>query len=220
MLKNLDYTKPIDITLELNDQTILYPGDSPVSILQTQEISKGERLNMSEINSFNLHVGTHVDLPSHFIDTKLTLEDYPLSSFIGEAVVCEIPGVSKIDKEHIKGLKINDNDHIILKTNNSRLLTQGSFTSDYCYLTKAASQELVKLKPRSIGFDYYSLDPCDSESFDAHIVFAEANIPVFVCLNLNGVEPGKYVFMGTPMALTGVEASPVRALLFKYINEE
>lgn len=219
VLKKLDYTNPIDITLELNDKTILYPGDNPICITHPLEISKGEPLNMSEINPFNIHVGTHVDLPFHFLETKLKLEDYSLNSFMGEAVVCELTGVPKIDKEHIEGLKLSNPDHIILKTSNSKLLAKSSFTPDYCYLTKAASQELLKFKPKSIGFDYYSLDPSDSESFDSHLVFAEANIPVFVCLNLNDVESGEYVFMGTPIALTGVEASPVRALLFKYVNE-
>lgn len=215
----IDYANPIDITLALNEHTILYPGDRPIELFQVMEISKGESLNMSEIRSFNIHVGTHVDLPSHFINNELRLEDYALSSFMGEAVVCEISNTRRIDKEHIQGLNLKKTDHIILKTSNSKLLKETSFNPDYCFLAKSACEELLKFEPKSIGFDYYSLDPGDSTSFDAHRVFAQANIPVFVCLNLNGVEPGPYVFSGTPMALTGVEASPVRAVLFKYVSQ-
>lgn len=215
----IDYANPIDITLALNEHTILYPGDRPIELSRIMEISKGADLNMSEIKSFNIHVGTHVDLPSHFIDNGLMLEDYALSSFMGEAVVCEILDVARIDKKHIQDLKLNNEQHIILKTCNSKLLTETSFNPDYCFLTKAACEELLKFKPKSIGFDYYSLDPSDSTSFDAHMVFAQANVPVFVCLDLNDVQPGPYVFSGTPLALTGVEASPVRAVLFEYASE-
>lgn len=217
--QEIDYANPIDITLPLNEKTILYPGDKPMKISQLMEISKGESLNMSEIRSFNIHAGTHVDLPSHFVDKGLSLEDYDLSSFMGEAEVCEIMNVKIIDREHIQGLSLRKTDHIILKTNNSQLLTQSSFNPDYCYLTESAAEELLKLKPKSIGFDYYSLDPSDSQTFDSHMVFARANVPVFVCLNLSQVTPGPYWFSGTPLALTGIEASPVRAILFRYQTE-
>lgn len=202
-LRNIDYANPTDITLPLNEKTILYPGDKPMEVSQLMEISKGDNLNMSEIRSFNIHAGTHVDLPSHFVDKRLGLEGYDISSFIGEAEVCEIMNVKRIDREHIQELDLKKTDHIILKTNNSQLLTRFSFNPDYCYLTESAAEELLKLEPKSIGFDYYSLDPSDSQTFDAHVVFARANVPVLGCLNLNQVIPGPYWFSGTPLALTG-----------------
>lgn len=215
---NYDYENPIDITLALNEKTILYPGDRPMELSRILGISIGDSLNMSEIKSFNLHMGTHVDLPSHFLDNGLSMENYAITSFIGEAEVFEIMDVDKIEKEHIQELNLKNGGHIILKTRNCKLLKEAAFNHDYCFLTKAASEELLKHSPKSIGFDYYSLDPSNSTTFESHKVFAQANISVFVCLDLHHVDPGQYLFSGTPLALTGVEASPVRAVLFNKVN--
>jgi len=214
MERSFDYNSPIDITLKLDENTIIYPGDPKIEIRKTLQISKGDSLNMSEIITLGLHVGTHIDFPSHFLDHAKCMDHYSVKSFMGMAVVIDICNTKTIRPEDLQKFDIPRNIHIFLKTDNSRLLAFNEFKSDYCYLSEEASNVLKSYAPSSVGIDYYSLDPATSTSFDAHKIFAMADIPVYVCLDLRKVEPGTYYFIGLPLSFSEVEASPVRAVLF------
>jgi arylformamidase len=96
------------------------------------------------------------------------------------------------------------------------LLHRDRFTESFCVVSPDAARYLLSKTPRSIGFDYYSLDPHQTKgAFPTHRILAQSNIPVFVCLDLSEVPPGRFIFCGFPLRLAEVEASPVRAILMK-----
>jgi len=203
----------IDITLLLSKDTLVYPGDSPPNIQRVSDLNMGDSLTASTV-ILGCHIGTHVDAPAHFLGQGLMVHELPLESFWGPALVINQQGKGRIDKADLEELSISSQCHIFFKTNNSALLYGNVFTEKYCTLSRSAAQYLCQLNPLSIGWDYYSIDPVTNpETFPAHVVFAEANIPVFVCLSLKDVPVGQYGFSGFPLRLIGVEASPVRAIL-------
>ena len=165
--------------------------------------------------SMNCHVGTHVDAPAHFLGDGETLDELRLERFYGPAVVYEFHDRDVITRKDLESLHIPERYHILLKTRNSELLQRNTFSSSYCTLSAEAAEVLCELQPLSLGFDYYSLDSyqLDGGNFPAHKTVAGAGIPVYVCLSLNDVPPGEYVFSGFPLRLSGAEASPVRAVL-------
>ena len=211
-------THAIDITFPMNARMLIYPGDAPPVIRPVTSIAQGAPLTSSEI-TIGCHVGTHVDAPAHFIDGGLTVDQLPLRHFYGPAVVVEFAARDRIIAEDISRVGIPAGVHILLKTRNSSLLSDSGFNPNYCYLTPSAIELLLTLQPLSVGFDYYSLDryndaPLSENAFPAHLVIARAGLPVFVCLNLQQVQPGAYSFAALPLPLAGVEAIPVRAILF------
>ena len=94
-------------------------------------------------------------------------------------------------------------------------LHTSEFRPQHCYLTPEAAHYVLSFDPLSIGFDYYSLDPPSESAFPAHTLVANRGLPVFVCLDLSAVCPGRYEFIATPIPVIGAEAMPVRALLKK-----
>ena len=106
------------------------------------------------------------------------------------------------------------NHHVLLKTDNSALLASSHFVASYTYVEPAAAAYLCELNPCSVGIDYYSFDPYESEDFPSHTILARHNIPAFVCLNLGLVPPGTYSFAGLPLPLDNTEASPVGAIIW------
>ena len=204
-----------DITLKLSSKTLVYPGDSHPMIKRTSDLIQGDPLTISKL-SMNCHVGTHVDAPAHFLADGAILDELPLESFYGPAVVVHLEGRKVIEVGDLKTVKLPEKHHIILRTPNSSLLKLDQFTHSFCALSQKAAEYLCSQNPLSIGYDYYSLDPyTESGSFPAHKTLARANIPAFVCLDLSYIAAGKYVFAGLPLRLAGAEASPVRALLIK-----
>ena len=64
-----------------------------------------------------------------------------------------------------------------------------------------------------IGLDTPSIDPADSELLTAHRVALSNGISVLENLDLTRIVAGEYELIALPLRLSGVEASPVRAIL-------
>jgi arylformamidase len=202
----------LDITLRLSERTLVYPGDPAPVLTRVLDIARGDPLTARHL-SVGCHVGTHVDAPAHFLAGGATLDRLPLQRFHGPAVVADLTGVRVVLPEHVAPLRLPQAHHVLLRTDNAPLLALERFTEEYCHVSEAAAELLCALQPLSVGFDYYSLDPYGSESFPAHTALARAGVPVYVCLDLAAVPPGRYTFTGLPLRLEEAEGSPVRALL-------
>ena len=196
----------IDITIPIHAAMPLYPGDAPPSLRRLQSIAAGDRLTASEL-TFGVHIGTHVDAPAHFVEDGATLDRLPLEHFMGPAVMVPIGAIGSWAIPHQR--------HVLVKSSNSARLAQAAFDPAYESLSAAQTAVLLRSEPLSIGFDYYSLDPADSPDCPNHLAVARRGIPVFVCLNLAGVEPGDYVFTALPLPVAGLEGCPVRAVLHR-----
>jgi len=207
-----------DITFPLSERTVVYPGDSPPSIRRVSDLRDGDRLTASTF-SMGCHVGTHVDAPAHFLADGATLDEMPLESFYGPALVLFLPKTRLITKRDVEESEIPVQHHILFKTDNVALLENNGFDRELCSLTTDAAEYLCTFTPLSIGWDSYSLDNViPADTFPAHVIFARANIPVFVCLYLKNVQGGYYWFSGLPLRLEGVEGAPVRAILSREIK--
>ena len=207
--------KLIDLTLPLGPEVPVYPGDPVPEVRELSALSKGEAVTVSALE-MGVHTGTHVDLPAHFIDDGKTLGDYPVESFVGPACVLDLTDVRRsIDGKRLAREAIPEDRHLLLKTRNSAFVRKPQFYRDYVFLESEAATYLLERKPRSIGLDYYSLDPVDSSTFPAHRLCAEQDLPVFVCLDLTAATPGYYYFAGLPLNVPSLEGAPVRAVLWE-----
>ena len=64
-----------------------------------------------------------------------------------------------------------------------------------------------------IGVDAPSLDPETSKTMDAHQAVRAAGMHILEGLVLDDVEAGDYELIALPLKISGVDASPVRAIL-------
>lgn len=205
----------IDLTLPIGPDLPVYPGDPRPERRLVSDLAKGDPVTASVL-TLGAHVGTHVDLPAHFIEGGETLGDYPIDAFIGPAQVLDLTDVEHaIDKERLAREPIPEDRHLLLKTRNSSFIRSPAFRDDYVFLDPGAADHLLATNPRSIGIDYYSLDPAVSETFPAHRLCAEQGLPVFVCLDLSAVSPGPHSFAGLPLLDPALEGSPMRSFLWK-----
>jgi len=207
---------PIDITIRLGPEMLLYPGDSAPTIQRVASIAEGAVLTVSKVE-LGCHLGTHVDAPAHFLADGLTIDKLGFQHFCGPAVVVDLLGRDQITPADLAGMTIPRGRHVLIKTRNSEALHRRTFDPAYCFVTPEAVRDLLQRQPLSIGFDYYSLDPLSAESFPSHLEVARFGIPAFVCLDLKDAPPGEYSFVALPLKFPELEleAFPVRALLFR-----
>lgn len=190
----------IDISKDLL-KTPVYPGDPEGYIDPIQSLRAGDHCNLNSVYTC-LHTATHIDAPLHFIDGGKSIEQFPLDLFIGECVVVEAP------PGPITGAFAEEN---FPWQTCERLLIKGNGLS---YLMESSSYYIVDSGVKLIGTDAPSIGNHGSNQL-IHRALLSADIPIIEGLDLSSVEPGRYFLMAQPLKISGVEATPCRALLGK-----
>jgi arylformamidase len=214
--------KIIDISVVINNDTIVYPNNPPVvieSVPKTASNSSG----LSKI-SFGSHTATHIDAPSHTIEFGDPIEYYSLENFIGECQVFDFsylnPGelikISDFEKalnsENSSKKEISAGDRILVKTSNSDRGYE-EFYEDFVALSGDCADWLAEKNIYLFGIDYLSIKKRGSADNRAHNSLLSKNIPIIEGLNLKDVTGGTYEIFCPPLKLTGVDGAPTRAIL-------
>ncbi|MCX7921054.1 MAG: cyclase family protein [Clostridia bacterium] len=203
-----------DITLDISLDTIVYPGDPQVVFEKEKSISAGDGYNLSRI-SLGSHTGTHIDAPKHFYDDGVSVDKLPIDTLVGKAKVFEIRGKEQIEADDLKKLDIKKGDIIILKTDNSYLITKGRFNEKYTYIAHGAAEYLSRVGIKTLGFDYISVEKYDSETAHTHYTLLKENIVIIEGLVLEDVEPGEYEMIAMPLKIKDGDGSPARVVLIR-----
>jgi arylformamidase len=204
----------IDITVGIRNDMLVWPGDEAVKIGWENRIADGDSSNVSSIH-IGAHVGTHIDMPLHFIDGAANLDDLDLSLLIGPVTIVEVPEEkTSIDADFLEELGLENVIRLLFKTANSKMWDDPSlsFVTDYVALEGGAAQWLVDHGCRLVGIDYLSIAPYD-DSTTPHEILLSNNVVIVETLDLRDVQPGDYELICLPLKLISREAAPVRAIL-------
>lgn len=205
--------KILDISVGLHSQLPTWPGGLKFQLQPTKTIDQ-HGVNVSKINS-SVHVGTHVDAPSHFIDGGNTVEQLPLEALIGRAVVISATDVTAITADLLNKLNIpQDTERLLFKTSNSQLWSQGisEFQQDYVALTADAAQWVVDAGIQLVGVDYLSVQRFNDSPL-THQILLTAGVVILEGINLAEIAPGEYQLICLPLKIIGSEGAPARAVL-------
>ena len=204
----------VDISRRLTRGIGAWPGSRGFASHADNSIAGGDEANVSAIE-MDVHVGTHVDAPLHFIDGGATLDQVGLDPFIGPAFVAEIRDAARIGGRELDAAGIpDDTTRLLLRTSNSLddRYVDGPFTEDFAALTLDGAQWVEQRTMKLVGIDYMSVQRFE-DSFDTHRVLLGAGICILEGLDLRHVKPGRYELVCLPLHLEGLEAGPARAIL-------
>lgn len=203
--------KFIDITTTFKSNMPLWPSSEPFKF-QVLRNHEEHNVQVSKIE-MNLHTGTHVDSPKHFVREGVDIADMDLSQFMGDVLVVDCPNVSKIDQSVVVDLNLPQNlKKIIFKTSNSTNKSD-KFNEHYVALTTDAANWLSKRGIELIGIDAPSIELYHGRDYVTHQVLLKQNMAILEGLNLAEVNPGNYYLIALPLKIQDAEASPVRAIL-------
>lgn len=206
----------IDISVPLHAQIPVWPGSVGFNLSRTMRLEAGDGANVSRLDT-DVHVGTHVDAPWHFVSSGKTVEDLSLDVLMGAAEVAELPEVEAVTAEVLEGLELPpDTTRLLLHTRNSKLWEDGvsEFRTDFVALTADAARWVVDRGIRLIGVDYLSVQRYGDSPL-THEILLEAGTVIVEGLNLTGVTPGRYHLTCLPLKLVGADGAPARAVLVK-----
>ena len=205
----------IDISRSISPATAVWPGDQEVEWTWTTRLGRDDAsVNLGAIE-LSTHVGSHVDAPFHVDEEGGTVDDLPLSAFVGPADVVEVGSASSICPDHLEG---STADRVLFKTEASHLSDDG-WPDSIAFFEPATVRHLGREGAVLIGTDAPSVDPLDSETLPAHHALREAGIANLEGLCFEDVPPGSYYLMAFPLKISGADASPVRAVLRESIPD-
>lgn len=204
----------LDISPLLRPDLPVWPGSPGVLTTPRQSISRGDEANVTQL-AMDVHTGTHVDAPRHFLADGALLEELGLDPLVGPAFVAATGSAREIDRATLEALELPAGvDRLLLRTTNSAQPDPyGSpFDADYAALTLDGAAWLVARGVRLIGIDYLSVQRY-ALSTDIHRLILGAGIVILEGLDLRGVSSGAYELVCLPLRLDAVEAAPARAIL-------
>ena len=202
----------IDISYPVHPNlTPTWPSARKVEFIKKKDMCCGDAVNDTDLH-FNLHTGTHIDAPLHFLENGKSIDQMPLSQFLGECFVVDIGESKEIRPEHFESAKIpKDIKRILTKTKNSFNWTP-DFNKEFIGLTLDAAKWMADRKIVLYGNDYLSVQPYKGNN-EIHKVLLNAETVLIEGLYMPSVMQGLYELICLPMFLKDVEAAPARVLI-------
>lgn len=207
--------KIYDVSLPIKTSMLVWPGDSGVDIKILATVKKNG-VGKSHF-SFGSHTGTHVDAPSHFLDTDLSVDKISLEKLIGNCHVIDLTnlGRQEILEEDISRFLIKKGERILFKTGNSSLLFKKQFPESYVYLSLEAAQFLVKKQIKLVGTDFLGIEKRGNPNHLVHKILLSNEVVIVEGLDLSEIKEGSYNIVCLPLRIKGADSSPARVLLIK-----
>ena len=203
-----------DVSVPIRNDMPVWPSDPPVkltpSVFPSRDGSHAIRITSIDMGS---HTGTHIDAPSHFLESGKTLHEIPVDVLVGDATVFEIPGATMISRPQLERFNWSGVERVLFKTDNSEKWATTQFHKDFVALEPAAAAFLVERGVRLVGIDYLSIDPFGSDDHPSHFVLLGNNVVVLEGLDLRKVAPGRYHMGALPLNLQAADGAPTRVIL-------
>lgn len=198
-------SKIIDLTMFLSNETPVYPGD-PKPDIKTSATIDEQGWNEKSLK-FNSHFSTHIDAPFHILKNGKKLDDYPIESFIGEAVVIDVRNQEEINCELDN---VKENDFVFLFTGHTDKAGTEKFFESYPVVSLELAKKLVNKKVSVVGLD--SLTP-DKDPFPVHKMLFNHDIRIVENLiNLKELAGKRFKCIIAPLKIKNADGAPCRVI--------
>lgn len=212
--------KIYDISRPLFNGLAPWPGDTAFHYDLKWKMAEGATVNVGAI-TMGVHNGSHADAPFHFEPDAAKIDELALETYLGDAVVVDLTGIFQGDRT--RHITISDLEEaasafasaprLLLKTG---VWTDSKIFPDWIPVMAAdVPAWLGERKVKLIGLDLPSVDPIDAKVLVNHHALAAAGIAIVESLDLSEVEAGAYHFSALPLRISGADAAPVRAILWR-----
>lgn len=202
--------KIYDISQTISSGIPVWPGDTNFTYEQTWIRDGDCPVNVSKI-IMSSHTGTHADAPLHYGNGAADIATVSLRPYLGECHVVDARPHSVVTADMIElPEKV---PRVLVKMFDSypsREWPKNFPTLSPCFIDAIAARGALL-----VGVESPSIDPETSKDLPAHKAVEKHGLAILEGLVLTEVSVGKYQLIAPPLKLAGVDASPVRAILYE-----
>lgn len=165
------------------------------------------------------HSGTHVEVSLHFYSGGKDTSDFPAETFVGPAIRLDFRHKEVNEPITVADFQaageVREGDIVIMWQGREHQY-RTSHSHDRPYVTAEAAEWLaLDRKIKLLGTDSSGFEVRGVKNHPNHHLFFKAgvDIPVVECLcNLGQIPNDRFFFVGMPLPVKGLDASPIRAI--------
>jgi arylformamidase len=246
----LKFSRVVDLTLPIESNMAPIPGfkayaenPSRVNVISSiteaqKEALRAEGMTLSsnhEVNnramitvlSILVHNGTHIDAPRHMVEKGTSIDQMPVSQFVKEGVLINLPGKGPNSVVTVKdvaesGVEIRPNTIVMINTGwTDKMWGKPGFWEQMPYLERGVAEYVANKGAAGLAIDVFpekplwrgvKLDP--GEVWIAnHLALMQKNLPLIQFVtNLSQIGNNRFTVLAIPLAIKGGDASPVRVV--------
>ncbi|MFP3870436.1 MAG: cyclase family protein [Syntrophobacteria bacterium] len=206
----------LDLTHRIEEGMPVFPGDVQPKIEQTMTLGK-DICTVQSIR-FSNHLGTHLDAPSHFIEGGMTVDQIPLATLIGTAVILDFTDkgegdvITRADLERHRH-RLEPGARVLLKTGWDGNFRPGVFYEDFPCLTVGAAQYLASTRAGLLGMDTPSPSPLDDPGQAIHKILLGAGVVILEAVkNLTMITVDECELIVLPPPFRNFSGAPCRVV--------
>jgi kynurenine formamidase len=237
---DLNNLKWVDLTYSFDSTTLYWPNNLTKFVHHTD--SEGLTPLGYYYSSYSIctpeHGGTHLDAPIHFAQNKLSVDELPLSSLTGNAVVIDVSknalanrdyqiSIADVEKWEEQNGKMESNTIVLFKTGYGKYYpNRGNYFGTpktgieaipelhFPGIDPTTASWLVKERAiKAVGLDTPSLDYGQSKNFKTHQILLGHDKPGFENVAHLDQLPAKGVYIvALPMKIGGGSGAPLRII--------
>jgi arylformamidase len=204
----------VDLTRKITHEMLNFPGEARPGFIQFSGLDDvGFRCRQILMPT---HFGTHTDAYSHFLAAGRTIDRMAPSQYVGPALVLDVrkrPNLTKVTRKDLEaawpaGVRAC---RVLLNTGWSDRAKGPAYFKEFPGLEAEAARWLIRRKVVMLGLDLPSVHPKEYKA--VHELLFRGGVAVTEGLiNVSRLPRGEVFFVGLPLALAGLDGSPVRAL--------
>ena len=173
---------------------------------------------------FDLHSGTHIDLPLHVLPQGKTSDTWNSEHILTRcrvldfsALVADRISAGDLQQKEEEGSRpggepfFEAGSTVLLKTANS---ANKHFDFSFVFLETSGAKYLARKNIAGVGIDALGIER-DQEGHPTHRALLREGIWILEGLQLAAVAEGSYILALMPLKIAGVEALPARAFLLE-----
>ena len=204
----------IDLTRPITHEMPNFPGEPRPGFIHFGDVPDiGFRCTQVLMPT---HFGTHTDAYTHFLPGTTTIDRMPLEKYVGPAVVLDVrkrPNRACVTRRDLEAAwPVGATAPRVLVNTGWADRVQGpAYFRGFPGIEPEAARWLIRRKVILLGLDLPSVQPREYKR--VHEMLFRAGVGVTEGLvNLSRLPRGDVFFVGLPLALAGLDGSPIRAV--------
>ena len=209
--------KIYDLTHYISEDMPVYPGTagpkfSPANSYETDGFQE-------TLMTMYTHTGTHMDPPAHLFSGRTTLDQFPITQFVGKALVIDCSDLKEgqpitmryIDRQKERAEKA---DFLLFYTDWEQYWGTEKYFADYPCIDVEVADYLICNNKKGVGLDTIGLDPVADSNLTLHKRLFKKNEIVIIenLMNLHLLGNELFTLCALPIKHVHADGSPIRAI--------
>ncbi|WP_422487262.1 cyclase family protein [Gudongella sp. DL1XJH-153] len=149
-------TEFVDLSYIIEAGISTYPGDDDLKLYQTRFLDK-DKYNDTWLET-GMHVGTHIDVASHIMESDVVISDYPADKFIGKGCLLDVRNQDLIGMKDEYMDIVEENSIVLIYTGFETKFGSDGYFKDHPVVEEELADFFIEKKIKMVGMDLPSPD--------------------------------------------------------------